>query len=106
MALDNRALGDENLLASIKGQMEANRKGHDDYVAARTAGDRAGMDQNQPSFNAFEAYAEQYRQEASRLGITDEPEVPLAATAPAERDIGKVPKKADPEFKGPVPGGA
>lgn len=90
--------GDQALLAQLKGQMEANRKGHDDYVAARSAGDKQGMDLNQPSFNAFEEYASQYRAEAEHLGVTGEPDaqdIPVAVTGTAERNIGKVPAKPD-----------
>jgi hypothetical protein len=98
---------DQTLLANIKGQMSANQKGHDDYVKARDAGDKAGMDLNQPSFNAYEQYADQYRAEASRLGVSDVPEdVPIAVTSPAMPDKGdKVPAKPDKDFTGPVTGG-
>ena len=109
MALSgNLAPGEESLLVQIKGQMEANRKAHDDYVAARSAGNKAGMDLNQHGFQAFEAYAEQYRREAGGLDVKGEPgddDIPVASISPAERDVGSVPKEPDPEFVGPVPGG-
>lgn len=99
--------GEESLLVQIKGQMESNRKSHEEYVKARDKGDQAGMDLNQHGFQAFEAYAQQYRDEAARLGVKGEPDaddIPLSATMPGDRDIGKVPDKPDKEFKGPVPG--
>lgn len=93
--LTDLALDDQQTLTSLKGQIEANRHGHDLYVAARDAGDDAEMNSHKSSFDAFEHYAAEYRGEADRLGVTEEPEVPVALTSPGERDIGKVPKKAD-----------
>lgn len=100
LKLSDLAPDDKGMLATIKGQMEANRKGHDDYMAARSAGDQAGMDINKPSYEAFEQYAAQYRTEAAGMGVTEEPgdeDIPAAATQPGDRDVGKVPAKPDPQ---------
>lgn len=86
------------LLVQIKAQLAANKSAHDDYVAARDSGDKAGMDINKPSFDAYENYAQQYREEAARLGVSGEPDdedVPAASTQPSERDFGRVPAKPD-----------
>lgn len=89
---------DQDLLVGIKGQMEANRTSRDAFIEAQNADDKAGMDHNKPGWLAFNQYAEQYRQEAARLGVSGEPtddDIPQALTSPSPRDVGKVPAKPD-----------
>lgn len=94
---------ERGLLEQLRGQMEANRAAHDEYVKARDEGDDTGMRYNKASFEAFEAYAQQFRDEADRLGVSyDDVDPERAVMAPAvssEDQVGDVPSEPDEQYK-------
>lgn len=103
LSTDSVAAEDRQLLERIKGQMEANREAHDNYVAARDRGDDAGMRYDKASFEAFEEYAQQFRDEADRLGVEyDDVTFDRTVAAPAvasEEQTGEVPSEPDEQYK-------
>lgn len=103
LSLKDIPADDQSLLERIKGQVEANRAGHDSYVEARKNKDDAGMRYHKASFEAFEAYAQQFRDEADRLGVSaDDVDADRATMSPAvdsQEETGDVPDKPDKQYE-------